>query len=173
MFNSIAIMKKQMPTPTKESLALKAAFERSKMSQAGLAKHLNVSAGLVWQWLNGRRPVPAANARKLGDLLQINPDKISADYAEIAQQDGSGNVFSIRKGDSGAEVRPDLAQRRLENDIDAMRFALAAMTTVMVGHRPAEATAFAKRLRGSVPARFLERGFLYELLSALDGAPKE
>lgn len=31
--------------------------------QSRLAAHLNVSPGLVWQWLNRKRPIAAAHAR--------------------------------------------------------------------------------------------------------------
>jgi len=169
--NSIASMKKANPAPSKESLALKSAFEQAKMSQAAVAKHLNVSPGMVWQWIEGARPVAARYAKKLGELLAVEPARISEAYSEIMQQDGSGNVVSIRKA-STDERRPDLIARRLENDVDALRFALGAIVSTMVAHRPAEATAVGKALRGSVPARFLDRGFLYELLAVLDKAGK-
>lgn len=168
--NSIASMEKK--PPSREAMQLAAAFNSSGMTKAALAKHMGVSDGMVSQWVSGHRPVPPDKAPKLGKLLDIAPERISAKYAQVAEAD-VGNVAPLHKSwPSGEdERRPDLVIARLENDVDSLRYALAAMVSVMAIHRPAEGADVAKAIRKHVPAKFVKQGYLAELLKAL-GAPE-
>lgn len=154
------------PTPTRESLALAAAISRSGLTKAAISVHMDVSPGMVSQWATGGRPVPAEKAQRLGDFLDVEPAKISAKFAQ--HWDTPGNVVPLRKEAGVAPMRQDLVIARLENDIDSLRFAMAAMVAAMTVHRPAEAAAVAKTIRKSVPQKFVRQGYLHELLQALD-----
>jgi len=152
-------------------MQLAAAFNSSGLTKAAVAKHMGVSDGMVSQWVSGHRPVPPDKAPRLGKLLDIDPVKISAKYAQISEAD-TGNVVPLHKhrpsGDD--ERRPDLVIARLENDVDSLRYALAALVTVMAVHRPAEGADVAKAIRKHVPAKFVKQGYLAELLKALGAA---
>lgn len=165
--NSIAFMSKG---PPKEAMALAAAMKHHGASNAAVAKHMGVSDGLVSQWKVGHRPVAAEHAPRLAKFLGINdPAQISAAYGRV-QQGEVGNVVPLRDypSTSGDERRTDLVIARLENDIDSLRFALAAMVSAMTVHRPAEAADVARSIRKHVPAKFVQQGYLRELLQALD-----
>jgi transcriptional regulator with XRE-family HTH domain len=168
---SIASMSKSPPPPpSKESLILKAAFEAAGIKQAALARQMDVSPGMVWQWLNGATPVAAQHAVKLGELLSVQPKRISAAYAAIAKSE-PGNVVPLRQGsDTSDPRRPDQVIARLENDAHAANLALAVLVSVMTRHRPAEARDAAAALRKTVPAKFRDRGLIHELLATLDKA---
>lgn len=165
--NSIATMTKAAPpVPTRYSLALNAAIIGSGITKAAIASHMNVSPGMVSQWANGLRPVPAEKAQRLGDYLSVDPAKISAKFAE--HWDTASNVVPLRQRAGEEPLRQDLQIARLENDIDSLRFAVAALVSAMTVHRPAEATDVAKTIRKNVPQKFVRRGYLHELLQALD-----
>lgn len=147
-------------------MALDAAIKDSGLTKAAISAHMGVSPAMVSQWANGDRPVPAEKAQRLGDYLSIPPAKISAKFAEY--WDTSSNVVPLRKHADDEPLRADLVIARLENDIDSLRFAMAAMVAAMTVHRPAEASDVAKTIRKNVPQKFVRRGYLYELLQALD-----
>ena len=48
--------------------ALKSYLKRHKLSQQAFADRLDVSQGLVWQWLNGRSKVKGEMAVKIEEL---------------------------------------------------------------------------------------------------------
>lgn len=172
--NSIASMstKKPAPSPTKQSLVLKSAFDAAGLSQAAIARKLDVSPGLVWQWLNGNTPVPANKAVRLGEIVSADPRRISTAYADVHQHE-PGNVVPISAPSSGDEARrPDLVIARLENDVTALNYALAALIATMTAHRPAEARDAASTIRKAVPAKFRDKGLLHELLQTMDRAGK-
>jgi len=156
---------------SKETLTLVDAFRRSGLSQAAAAAAVGVSPANFRQWLQGMRPVPPDKAPKLAQMLDVSPEAISEKYARVAQND-FGNVVPLRRGDEQDVRRTDLAINRVENDVDALRYALAGLVSVMVIHRPAEAADAATAIRRSVPKKFLERGFVYELLQVLDATGK-
>lgn len=70
------------------------------------------------------------------------------------------------------ELRPELVIARLQNDIDALRYAVSAVISVMAVYRPIEAADAAKAIRKSVPAKFRDQGFAHELASVLEMAGK-
>lgn len=43
--------------------------------QTGLAKRLGVTQGTIWQWINGRRPLPPTRA---AEIEQICEGKVTA-----------------------------------------------------------------------------------------------
>lgn len=172
--NSIATMSnpKKNNGPTAQSLALTAAIRRSKVTQMAVAEVADVTPGLVSQWATGHRPVPAGKARKVAEFLGIkDPSKISAGYGVVAENEGS-NVLPLRRPEGEHALRPDLVIARLQNDVDALRYALAALVAVMTVHRPAEAADAVKAIRRSVPAKFRDQGFVHELTAVLDRASK-
>lgn len=171
--NSIASMAKtpEKPRPSAQSLALTAAINASRITKAAIAEQVGVSAGMVSQWASGHRPVPAGKARKLAEVLGVkDPKRISAAFAEVAENERS-NVVPLRQV-SDQPLRPELVIARLQNDVDALRYGMAALVATMTFHRPSEAEAAAKAIRRNVPAKFRDQGFLAELLAVLDRAPK-
>lgn len=117
--------------------------------------------------------MPADKARKLAKILGVtDPATLSSGYAAVAEHE-PGNVAVLPKQD-GAQgpLRPDLVIARLENDVDALRYAVAALVSTMTIHRPAEAADAARVLRRSVPARFRESGLIPELAATLERALK-
>lgn len=156
--------------PPKEAMALAAAMKDRGASNASVARHMRVSDGLVSQWKTGHRPVPAEHAPRLAKFLGVSdPVQISSAYGRV-QQGVIGNVVPLRDYDqaTGEERRPDLITARLENDVDSLRFALAAMVSAITVHRPAEAADVARAIRKHVPGKFVQQGYLRELLQALD-----
>lgn len=148
--------------PTKETMALVAAIGARKL--AAIARDLGVTPGAVSQWKQGVRPVPADKAVQLGRLLGVDPRAISASYADVVTQDGALALAPPAE----ESLRPDLVIRRLENDIDSLRIALASLVSAMRVHRPAEARDVAKVLRKQAPAKFVRQGYIRELLEALE-----
>lgn len=162
--NSIAYM----PAPTsREANAIAAAMVEQGLSNAAVAHHMGVSDGLVSQWKTGHRPVPAQHAPRLARMLNVaDPSAISAQYAEVySSQTGNAVALPVT-----IEGRDDLSVPRLENAVDDLRYALAAITSAMILHRPAEARDVAKAIRKHVAAKRVRTGFLAELLRALDEA---
>ena len=45
--------------------------------QSRLARHLNVSPGLVWQWLNRKRPIAPAHARGIEEYTRDSEDAVT------------------------------------------------------------------------------------------------
>jgi DNA-binding transcriptional regulator YdaS (Cro superfamily) len=167
ILNSIAFMSNG---PSKQALALAAAIAASGHNSAEVAEHMGVSAGLVSQWITGRRPIPPERAPKLAAFVGLEPHALSDRYAEISSQVVNGPRSRSSTPAHGAEDprRSDLVIARLENDIDSLRYALGALVAVMTVHRPAEGVAVAKTLRKSVPAKFVKQGYIAELLDVLE-----
>lgn len=134
------------------------------LTEEGVGAIVGVSQGQISHWTSGRLPVPAKRALKLAAALSIDdPGEISVAYRDV--------VSRAKAAPPGVdERRPDLMIARLENDIDALRYALGAIVTAMTAHRPAEAGDVARALRKHVPAKFVKRGYVHELLSVLEKA---
>jgi DNA-binding transcriptional regulator YdaS (Cro superfamily) len=45
--------------------------------QSRLARHLDVSPGLVWQWLNRKRPIAPAHARSIEDYCRGHEPEVN------------------------------------------------------------------------------------------------
>lgn len=85
-----------------------------------------------------------------------------------------GNVQAIRNGTATKKDIParsaGLVTNQLENDIDALRLAVAGLYSVIADERPAEGARLAARLRKTAPPQFLSKGYLHGLLTVLDKA---
>lgn len=158
------------PAPPPEAAALAKAIAAQKLKQAAIAEHLDVHPSLISQWVSGVRPVPADKAVPLGKLIDADPKRISRQFREV--QSSGGNVVPFRAAGEKDERPYDLVIARLENDVHALNLALGALASVMVVHRPAEASDVASTLRRMVPAKFQDKGFVSELISLLEKQPK-
>lgn len=88
------------PEESKFALALRAAFEQSGKSQAALARATEVGPSLMWQWLNGKRPVPAYKAVRLAEALgNTRPNEISEAYSRMMWSDESKARFTANERD--------------------------------------------------------------------------
>lgn len=153
--------RKDAPTPTPESAALKAALaSRGKAAAKELADLLEMEPSGISQWATARRPVPAKLAPVVAEYLGVDPAVISKAYALVPQRSAA------QRGD----VTEPHAISRLQNDVHAINLALAVLLTTMVRHRPAEAQEAAAALRKAAPARYRDIGLLKELLTTLDAA---
>lgn len=166
--NSIACMSAKNPSPTKESLTLAAAIDSSGMKKKDIAESAGVTPPELYQWETARRPVPPERAAQLARVLGIkDPSAISAGYAEVAANANGALALAV-DSQRESEAPADLAIARLQNDVHALSLALGALTTVMVAHRPTEAKDVASALRRNVPAKFRDRGLVYELIQVLE-----
>lgn len=147
--NSIAVMKQPKPMPSDESRELKRAIEASGLSKAVIAAHNHVSPGAVSQWADGWRPVPPERAERLAKQLGVDPRKISRRYAA---------THPPAEGDDAA--------LSVNEEIEAMQYAISALVSSAIHHRPVEAEAVRGAL-GKVPLRLRERGLVRELLVSL------
>lgn len=59
------------------------AVRASEQNQDEIGAAVGVSQGLIWQWANGRVPVPANRAVALAQVLRLDPCAISPAYREI------------------------------------------------------------------------------------------
>lgn len=167
--NSIAYMPKRPATPTKESEAIATAMRDHRLSNAMVAHHMHVSDGMVSQWKTGRRPVPATHAPKLATLLGVDDAaEISAAYSNVRTAQLGNTALAV--AEQHPQYSDQLTIRRLENAVDSLRYAIAAITSATVVHRPAEARDVARLIRKHVPTPIARKGLLAELLQALDKA---
>ena len=155
---SLVMGKRQLTREEKDMAAkMKAAIAGDRdRTEDGAALAAGVTQGQVSHWTNGRLAVPAKRAPALAGYLGLKPEDISVAYRELM---GSGPV-----------VPDDLANNRLENDIDALRHVIDAMAVVMVTHRPRESAELVRALRRNAPAKFLRRGYIHLLLQTLEAA---
>lgn len=161
------------PTATDESRRIAAAFRsNAALKKARVAAQVGVSAAMVSQWVHGVRPVPARFARPLADALGVtDPRTISAAYAQVANEEPE-NVLNMP---GSPALRPGLEKSRIENDVDALRYVVSALVNAMIVHRPTEAKDVAEGIRGLVPAKYLDQGFVGAELAKLErhvGQPK-
>lgn len=158
------------PAPPPEAIALDQAIKRQRLKKAAIAEHLDVHPSYVSQMVSGLRPVPADMAVPLAKLLDADPKLISKAFREV--QSSGGNVVPFRTPGEADDRPYELVIARLENDVHALNLALGALASVMVVHRPAEAADAAATLRRLVPAKFLGKGFVHELIALLEKQPK-
>lgn len=143
-------------------------MKAARLGQEAVAAHIGVTPGYVSQLVTGRRPLPIDKAQKLAAYLNVQPGTICAAWDKLANQ-GGGNVVPLPVTQKASE---GLRQSRIENDIDALRYALAAIISAMVIHRPAEALDVAAAIRKRVPAKFQQAGLIPELVSVLEKAQR-
>lgn len=64
--------------------------------QTGTAKALEVSAGLVWQWLNGRRPLPAEHCPRLEKLTGVRCEELMPGTVWTRDERGEVTGYHVR-----------------------------------------------------------------------------
>jgi transcriptional regulator with XRE-family HTH domain len=166
-------MNKKGSTPTRESLVLKAAMDAAPVNMTEVALELGVDRSLISQWCNSIRPVSAAKARELAEILGIDdPAKISRPWADAQKHLGVTQAAPKPMEDDRDERRPDLVIARLENDVHALSLALGLLVSVMVVHRPAEAADVAEAIKKRVPRKWRDKGLIAELQKSLELAGK-
>ena len=82
--------------------------------QRGAARLLSVSPGMVWQWLNGRRPLPPEHCGLLERATAEQGDTVTAEelLPEVSfQRDAVGHVVGyvmpVRQPEGGDAEDPD------------------------------------------------------------------
>lgn len=156
---------KKKPEPTQQSRALAAAMTAKGLKNVDVANHVGVTAGAVSHWVTGGRPVPVEKVSLVAEFVGIKPEVISNRYQAIATQ--IVPLEDVRK-----DIPTDLAINRLENGLDAMRLAVGILAGVMVRHRPVEAADAARTIRKQLSGKYLNQGFVKELLEVLDASAK-
>lgn len=88
-----------MPRPanpkTVEGRAIAEAIARSGLTQAAVAERLDVTPGFISQFATGVRPVPWDKADALADVLAVQPQEISAEYARLMERFGTSQVARL------------------------------------------------------------------------------
>jgi DNA-binding transcriptional regulator YdaS (Cro superfamily) len=72
-----------IPAMNKYARALKDAMESSAVRTSDLAHKVGVIDAYVSQWRSGRRPVPVERAPKVGEALNVPPERISEAYDRL------------------------------------------------------------------------------------------
>lgn len=184
------------PDDLPEAAVIDAAFRSTRVSNADVARRLDVDPSLVSQWRKGRRPVARHHAGELAGLLGVRPERISRDYREaleLAQAGRRGMTqdeverYAVRGTGSGTPIwmqeaavmetqngygenSPEARLAQLEQEVHSLSLALASLASVMVQHRPVEAADAAASIRRQVPPKYRARGSLRELLEVLERA---
>lgn len=87
------------PAMDKYARALKDAMESSAVRTSDLARKVGVIDAYVSQWRSGRRPVPVERASKVGEVLNVPPERISEAYDRLLR---SGCI--VREGLSAGTI---------------------------------------------------------------------
>lgn len=143
---------------------LRLALATADMRQSTLAEHLEVSPAVVWQWANGRRPIPAHHAQRAAELLSVNPLSISE---SLVQATAKGlRAESRSSSDSLVQVPhkgPQVDDNSREGDIVIDEFMVSRGSK-----SDPEGLVFVPMSRHiSIPSRWVERrGVIPEKLRA-------
>lgn len=156
-----------MDSITQLGAAIKSIRKRRSMSQADVANA--TGTGLDQSGLSrverGEQGLSMESLCALASALNVPVSEIWREAERLT----SGTQGSA--GEAALHV-PDEASR-VPNDIDALRYAIGALFTVIATTRPAEGEAVAKLLREGAPAKFLgKKGSVHELLQALDAGAR-
>jgi len=72
-------------------------LEHSQVSQSAFAALVGVSQSMVWQWIEGRRPVPEKRCARIERLTngaitrqELRPDDWQEIWPELANTEGKG-----------------------------------------------------------------------------------
>lgn len=122
-------------------------------TQNALIEGTGLGQSAISQYLHGRLKFGYGAILKFAKFFDIPPTELRDDLEALPDAPGQDN---------------GLAVARLENDIDALQFALGAVLTVMARHRPAEAEELVAQL-SKVPDKFQDRGLIPVLQKALGG----
>lgn len=141
------------------------------VTDAALSAAIKVSQPAVFQWFRSysgkptTKMITAENLLAVARYLDLSPEWI---LHGRGPREVRGKVSTLPE----AELRPELVAARQDNDVDALRFAVSALVSTMISHRPAEALAFAEALKSATPAKWHRQGYTAILLAELDRAPK-
>ncbi|AWB80081.1 helix-turn-helix domain-containing protein [Stenotrophomonas maltophilia group sp. CASM26] len=88
-----------MPRPanpkTAEGRAIAEAITRAGLTQALVAERLEVTPSFISQFSTGLRPVPWDKAEALADVLGLQPQEVSAEYARLMDSFGTSQVARL------------------------------------------------------------------------------
>jgi hypothetical protein len=100
---------------------------------------------------------------------------IDAATGHVAGWMDKEHTSSTRLTKEGSEeaAQPELQHIRLRDSLLAVRYAVAAMATVMAVKRPAEGARVAAVFRSKIPEEFQDAGFGKEFLEAIEKASAE
>lgn len=135
---------------------------RSKITQTELSKRADMDQGAISRIERGVQDVTTRTIGALANGLGI---KVSDIWAEA---EGKQTSASLAGDPAGKRKKPMV---EWDDEISALRLALSAMIEASVVHRPIEALAIAEAIRKSAPIRFLEGGYVNDLLLKLESCP--
>lgn len=136
------------------------------MSRETLAKAAGIAVSTLSD-LELDRSQSSTKLHRLAERLGVRVEWLETGKGAKASE--ANNVHPTGKE---AELRPELVIARLQNDVDSLRYVLAAMVATMTVHRPTEASDVAKALRNRIPSKFRDQGFAHELASVLERAAR-
>jgi len=110
------------PAELEASRVIADAVRLSERSQDDIAAEIGVSQGLIWQWANGRVPVPANRAVALAKALHLSPSAVSPAYAEIIN---SAPLGGLRPDEAALLTKYRLADDAGKRSLHAVGDALA------------------------------------------------
>ncbi|WP_430544464.1 helix-turn-helix domain-containing protein [Stenotrophomonas maltophilia] len=88
-----------MPRPsnpkTAEGRSIADAIARTGLTQAAVAERLDVTPSFISQFSTGMRPVPWDKAEALADVLGLQPQEISVEYARLMERFGTSQVARL------------------------------------------------------------------------------
>lgn len=88
-----------MPRPTNpkttEGRTIAEAIARSGLTQAVVAERLEVTPSFISQFATGLRPVPWDKAEALAEVLGMQPQEISVEYARLMDRFGTSQVARL------------------------------------------------------------------------------
>jgi len=68
----------------REGAFLRAALSKADITQEQLANNLGVSQGLIWQWLDGKTPIPSGRIPAIANIVGIRPTDLRPELADFA-----------------------------------------------------------------------------------------
>lgn len=79
------------PTPLEQAV-------KAIGGQAATAKALHLTAGMVWQWVNGKRPLPPEHCPRLEELSGIRCEHLRPDIVWTRDQAGQITGYHVPLG---------------------------------------------------------------------------
>lgn len=165
--SSIANMGQPAQSKTAESERIAAAIRASGMKASAVATAVGVAPSVLSQWSSGNRPVPADKAVPLSQALGVSPSDVSSQYRDVEQTQRAAGL--LRPLDN-SPVDVERVQR-ISDDVQALHMMLGVLVSVMVRHRPAEASDAAASLRRALPPQLKDLPLLRRLAETLEARP--
>lgn len=140
------------------SRRLSEAIKASPLSQEDIGQELGVTQGLIWQWANGRLPVPARRARALAKALGCQPEEISAAWKNLAWTKGGKTAAEEEKSIS-IEERITI----LESEARQYRVAITALADLCSSFSQTAEPSLADRIQ-AIGLPLEQKEFLQKLI---------